>query len=130
MTPHAPEFDIQEYAMHHVRNSTEWHILPFLPPIQLPSFLTLHGLMLIICGVFLIILFVLLYKKSYRAPSGLTNALEAFVVFIRDQVAVPCLGLEDGLKMTPLFCTFFFFIAGLNLMGLSRFFPPLPRMSA
>lgn len=111
------EFNLSEFVIHHIQNSNEWH-LPFLPAIKLPAFLTLHGLMLIICAALLVVLFGVLYKKSYRAPHGLTNALEAVVVFIRDEICVACLGKEDGIKMTPLFCTFFFFILGLNLMGL------------
>lgn len=111
------EFDLNQYIMHHVLNSREWH-LPFLPPIHLPGFLMLHGLMLLICAVFLVLLFCVIYKKGPGAPTGITNALEAFVVFIRDEICTACLGEEDGRKMTPLFCTFFFFILGLNLMGL------------
>ena len=44
------------------------------------------------------------------------------MVFIRDEIAVASLGREDGRKMTPLFCTFFFFILGLNLIGLIPLF--------
>ncbi len=111
------EFNLDQYIMHHVLNSNEWQ-LPFLPPIHLPEFLTLHGLMLLICAAFLIFLFCIIYKKGPGAPTGITNALEAVVVFIRDKICTACLGEEDGRKMTPLFCTFFFFILGLNLMGL------------
>lgn len=115
------EFDLNEYIMHHVLNSKEWH-LPFLPTIHLPSFLSLHGLMLLIAGVFLIVIFCLLYNKTSDVPRGMTNFLESFVVFIRDEISISCLGEEDGRKMTPLFCTFFFFILTLNLMGLIPIF--------
>jgi len=56
--------------------------------------------------------------KKKRVPTGITNFLELFILFIRDEIAVNALGKEDGRKMTPLFCTFFFFILVLNLMGL------------
>ncbi len=111
-------FDLEEYIMHHVLNSKEWH-LPFLPPIHLPGFLSLHALMLIFCAVFLIILFCGIYqRRSDIAPKGMTNFLEVLIVFIRDKISIECLGEEDGRKLAPLFCTFFFFILGLNLMGL------------
>jgi len=114
-------FDLGEYIMHHASNSPEWHV-PFLPPIKLPGFLSLHGLMLLFAGFFLIILFVFLFDKKSRVPHGITNLLEVLVVFIRDDIVMNYLGEKDGKKMTPLFCTFFFFILMLNLMGLIPLF--------
>jgi F-type H+-transporting ATPase subunit a len=111
------KFDLYTYITHHVCNSSEWK-LPFLPPILLPEYLTLHGLMVLLCALFLIILFCGVYRKNDRVPKGITNALEAFIIFIRDEIVIANLGPEDGRRMTPLFCTFFFFILGLNLMGL------------
>ena len=111
------EFVLEDYAMHHVLNGREWH-LPFLPPIHLPPFLSLHGLMVLLCAAFLIIIFCISYNKKARVPHGLTNFLEMVVVFIRDEIAVAMLGPEEGIRMTPLFCTFFFFILGMNLTGL------------
>ena len=113
-------FNLEHYIMHHVMDGKEWH-LPFLPAIKLP-FITLHGLMLVLCAIFLIVLFGVLYNKKERVPTGLTNALEAFVIFIRDDIAIANLGEKDGKAMAPLFCTFFFFILGLNLMGLIPLF--------
>ena len=110
-------FEFEEYIMQHMKDSYEWH-LPFLPPIHLPSYLSLHGVMLIICSIFLIFIFCIAYNKKQIIPTGLTNLLEAFILFIRDQIAIKNLGQEDGRRMTPLFCTFFFFILGLNLMGM------------
>ena len=57
-----------------------------------------------------------------RFPKGVNNLLEVFVIFIRDQICIPALGEHDGKKMTPLFCTFFFFIMGMNVMGLIPLF--------
>jgi len=114
-------FDINDYIMHHVTDAGEWH-LPFLPPVQLPEFLSLHGLMLLIGALFVGILFCVVYRKNDRVPKGITNLLEVFVLFVRDQVAVPSMGKKDGIKMTPLLCTFFFFILTLNLIGLVPIF--------
>ncbi len=112
----AGTFQLDQYIMHHVMNSHEWR-LPFLPPIPLPSFLSLHGLMLIFCAIALIVLFCAIYRKNDRVPTGATNAMEAFVQFIRDEIAIPSLGRKDGEKLTPVLCTMFFFILGLNILG-------------
>ena len=114
-------FDLNRYIKHHIMDSYEWN-LPFMHPIQLPEMLSLHGVMLIIASMIMFLLFVVLYDKKKRVPTGITNLLEVFVLFIRDEIAVNALGKEDGRKMTPLFCTFFFFILILNLMGLVPIF--------
>lgn len=115
------EFNLSEYIMHHVVNSNEWH-LPFLPTINIPEFLSLHGLMLLIAGLIIFILFGILYDKKNKVPRGITNLLEIFVIYIRDEIAIASLGENDGKKLTPMFCTFFFFILTLNLMGLVPIF--------
>lgn len=114
-------FNLDDYIMHHVLNSQEWN-LPFLSPIHLPQYLSLHAVMLILCALFLIVIFCLLYRKDGSAPHGLTNVLEVFILYIRDEIAVAFLGEKDGRRLTPLFCTFFFFILGMNLMGLIPIF--------
>ena len=122
MADHATStFDLENYVMHHVSNSQEWHI-PFLGVVKIPALITLHGLMLIICTTFILYLFCFLYKKNQRVPHGITNVLELLIIFIRDEIAIASLGKKDGRKLTPLFCTFFFFILGLNLLGLIPLF--------
>ena len=115
------DFNLDEYIMHHVLNSKEWR-LPFLPPIHLPEHLSLHAAMVLLCALFLVVVFCLLYKKDGAAPHGITNVLEVFVLYIRDEISIAFLGQEDGRRLTPLFCTFFFFILGMNLMGLVPIF--------
>ena len=109
---------VKSYIMHHVANSDRWH-LPGLFDLefQLPTF-SLHALMLLIAAGVLFYLFRVVYRHDQEVPTGMTNLLEIFVLFIRDDIAVTFLGEEDGRKMTPLFCSFFFFILTLNLMGL------------
>ncbi len=121
MTGPEKAFDLQEYIMHHVANSDKWS-LPFLSPISLPEWLTLHGLMMLLCGGLLIVLFCFVYRKDRMVPTGMTNVLEALIIFIRENIADSCLGKEEGRKMMPLLCTFFFFILGMNLMGLIPIF--------
>jgi F-type H+-transporting ATPase subunit a len=112
---------LRQYILHHVQDTHEW-ALPFVT-VRLPGSLTLHGLMLIVCAVLLVLLFGVFYRKRDAVPHGLTNLLEAAVVFVRDQISVKALGEADGRRMAPLFCSFFFFIAGLNLLGLLPIFP-------
>ncbi len=75
--------------------------------------------MLIVC--FLLGLAFFGAAKKYRnnagkAPSGLQNLLEVFIVFIRDEVAKPFLG-HHWAKFLPFLLAIFFFIVGLNLFG-------------
>jgi len=74
--------------------------------------------MLLLTALLMIIVFGVLYKKRDGAPRGITNLLEIFVIFIRDEICIQYLGKSDGLKMTPIFCSFFFFILFANLIGL------------
>lgn len=65
--------------------------------------------------------------RSYRGgsiPHGLGAAVEALVLFVRDDIAEPAIG-HDGRKFTPLLCSFFFFILVAALFGLI----PLPSYS-
>ena len=61
--------------------------------------------------------------KSYRdgIPSGMAAAVEALVVFVRDEIAEKNIG-HDGRKFVPLLLSFFFFILTAALIGLV----PLP----
>ncbi len=52
-----------------------------------------------------------------KAPSGMQNALEAIIIFIRDDVAKPYLGHKYKTYL-PLLLTVFFFIWINNLLGL------------
>ena len=46
------------------------------------------------------------------------NLFEVFLVFIRDQVARPAIGHHDADRFVPLLWTMFFFVLGLNLLGM------------
>jgi F-type H+-transporting ATPase subunit a len=64
--------------------------------------------------------------KSYRsrpgqAPTGLTNALEPLVIFLRDEIAVPNIGEKKAEKFLPFLMSVFFFIFFANLLGLIPF---------
>lgn len=107
---------VQSFTLHHVQNSHTF-TLPYLH-IELPSYLSMHALMLLVGSGVLLVLFGVLYRKKDPVPTGVTNLLELFVVFVRDEISVRYLGEKDGRKLTPLFCSFFFFILTLNMIGL------------
>jgi F-type H+-transporting ATPase subunit a len=58
------------------------------------------------------------HKKHAHAPKGLNNALEALVLFVRDDIAKPQIGDKKYKKFMPFLLTVFFFIWITNLLGL------------
>ena len=60
-------------------------------------------------------------RRENRAPRGFANAMEALVLFVRDEIAVINIGPEMGPRYAPLIMTFFFFILTCNLLGLLPF---------
>ena len=68
-----------------------------------------------------IVIFIGIARKirTGDAPKGHRwNFFEAFLVFIRDQVARPAIGGHDADRFVPLLWTMFFFILALNLLGM------------
>jgi F-type H+-transporting ATPase subunit a len=57
-------------------------------------------------------------RKEGRAPRGYAGAMEAFVLWTRDEIAIQNIGPVDGPKYAPLIMSFFFFILTCNLIGL------------
>lgn len=55
-----------------------------------------------------------------RAPSGFGNAMEALILYFRDNVVRANIG-KDGDGFTPFILTVFFFILFMNLLGLTPF---------
>lgn len=57
--------------------------------------------------------------KGGQLPKGkLWHLLEVFLLYIRDNVARPCIGDHDADRFVPYLWTLFFFVLGCNLMGL------------
>jgi F-type H+-transporting ATPase subunit a len=126
--PVAHAEDLGEFVLHHIVNSKTWHPIPGLPGVHFPTgwnlfgvdmSLSLHVVMMLVAAVLLIVLLIPASKRRENAPRGrFANMIEAFVVFIRDEVVTPNLGEKDGRKWLPFFLTIFFFILTLNLVGL------------
>ncbi len=56
-------------------------------------------------------------KEAHRAPSGFTNAVEAMILFFRDEVVRRNIG-HGADAYTPYILSLFFFILIMNLLGL------------
>lgn len=94
------------------------------PNLEVPVYdfsMTRNVLQMILSAVLLILIFNGMARKYSRnpnkAPSGFQNALEPFVLFIRDDVARPYLG-NKAEKYLPYLLTIFFFIWINALLGL------------
>ncbi|MDR1990847.1 MAG: F0F1 ATP synthase subunit A [Acidobacteriaceae bacterium] len=123
----AETFDAGRVIIEHVSNSSKEHPLLHLPTIMGIDFsVTKHVLMLwLVAGfVFLVVtLTVRRYLKQDRlVPSGLMNALEAVVEYVRDTIALPNVGKKWVNVWTPLLLTFFVFILCANAIGLIPIF--------
>ena len=88
-----------------------------------------------VAGIFVsaIILLIILFsvarsakRNKNKAPSGLQNALEPIIIFIRDEIAKPSIGDKKSDKFMPFLLSVFFFILINNFMGLI----PIPPFGA
>lgn len=98
--------------VHHLANSNEFFGM------DLTRYgITKHVWMVWIAAVILIVLLSLAFRKRSATPSGVTNLLEALLLFIRDEVVVPNMG-HEGMRYLPFLWTLFMFVLTLNLIGL------------
>src|SRR6202012_5150081 len=61
-------------------------------------------------------------KRAGKAPKGLQSFMEPLILFVRDDIALPNIGVKYQ-RFMPLLLTVFFFILLNNLMGMIPFFP-------
>lgn len=103
-------------------NHAEAHIEQ-TKPIDFSVTKTVFG-MLLVC-VIMVLLFSWVansYKKRKgHAPKGFQNVIEPFILFVRNDVAVPSIGSKNADKYVPFLLTVFFFIWISNLLGLIPF---------
>ena len=118
------EEGIADVIMHHVANS-QVHLPVWLEPYLHSTVETLGVskavLMMLIASVTLIVLLGIFLRRprgGQEAPSGMTNALEMLVVFVRDEIAIGNMGEKWGRRFTPFLLTLFFFILTCNLLGM------------
>ncbi|MBX3173535.1 MAG: F0F1 ATP synthase subunit A [Gemmatimonadaceae bacterium] len=113
-----------------------WILPPFFKEVTLPHWepihvgpLTIdlsptkHVIFLMLGAVLLIAIMILVANAHVRAtqagqaPKGGTNAIEAMILYIRNEVILPNVG-HHGEGFVPYLLTVFFFILTLNLLGL------------
>lgn len=74
-------------------------------------------------GVLLLLILFIYAAKKYktagmRSPKGFWNLLESLIIFVRDEIAIPNIGMKKYKKYMPYMLTVFFFIWINNLLGL------------
>jgi F-type H+-transporting ATPase subunit a len=62
-------------------------------------------------------------RNKDKAPTGLQNAIEPIIVFVRDDIAISGIGHKHYARFMPYLLTIFFFIWISNLLGLIPIFP-------
>ncbi|HEX6963449.1 MAG TPA: F0F1 ATP synthase subunit A [Lacipirellula sp.] len=75
----------------------------------------------LLVAVILIAIFAGLAKRVRNgrpAKGRLWNMFEAFLLFIRDEIARPAIGHHDADRFVPLLWTIFMFVLGCNLLGM------------
>ncbi len=71
-----------------------------------------------------VVLIAIFWRLAQRVRDGrpakgrLWNMFEAFLLFIRDEVARPAIGHHDADRFVPLLWTIFMFVLSLNLLGM------------
>lgn len=60
-------------------------------------------------------------KREGQAPKGMQNLFEPFILFVRNEVAIPSIGKKKADKYVPFLLTVFFFIWMSNMLGLIPF---------
>jgi F-type H+-transporting ATPase subunit a len=120
-------FNAGETIINHIANSPLDHPLIHLPTIAGIDFsVTKHVFMLWLAAglIFLVVTTVVRrHLNSNRAvPRGPMNALEAIVLYVRDEIVQPNVGRKWVNTWTPLILTFFIFILSANAIGLIPLF--------
>jgi F-type H+-transporting ATPase subunit a len=107
---------INGHVLTHAAHEGAWNI-PFLH-VSLLDWLRYDAVMLALTVLVSVLVATVAARRHRPVPTGLANVFEAYVLFIRDGIAVAHLGPQDGRKMTPYFCSLFLFILVLNGFGL------------
>ncbi len=131
-----PMDELPEFIQHHIGDATEiefggghWSLEALsIDPIQIGSLtidlsptrqlLVMMVVALLLLATFIPIAASLRKKKKEKAPSGFANAMEAMIIYFRDEVVRTNIG-HGADAFTPFILTLFFFILGMNLIGLT-----------
>jgi F-type H+-transporting ATPase subunit a len=128
--------ELPDFITHHIGDATEiefggghWSLEALsIDPIHIGSLTidlspTRHLVVMLLVAFLLVVTLIpiarhLRKKSTDKAPSGVANAVEAMVIYFRDEVVRPNIG-HGADAFTPFILTLFFFILGMNLMGLT-----------
>ncbi|HEX9726980.1 MAG TPA: F0F1 ATP synthase subunit A [Gemmatimonadales bacterium] len=129
------ELNIGEMVLHHTADAYSIGIEPFftfrwhrwpdlhLGPVTLNLTPTKHVVFLFVAAT---LVFLTMWaagrslerqRASEKAPKGFANAIEAMVLFVRNDMAIANIG-HDGARFAPYIMALFFFILYCNLLGL------------
>lgn len=128
--------DIGSVVMHHTADAWQIDLYP-LGVIHLPRWPDLHlGPLTVNLSptkhvVYMIIAAALVFftmwhagrvlarqEAGRKAPKGFAGAIEALVLWVRNDIAIPNIGHESGARYAPFIMTLFFFVLFANLLGL------------
>ena len=114
----------KDWIMEHLLDGRALHV-PFahihLPQYELFGYdisITRHVFMMWVAALFLIMTLLISTRRRGLVPAGFANAVEAIVVFIRDEIAKPNIGEKDYRRFMPYLLTVFCFILTCNFLGL------------
>ena len=132
---HSEQLNIGEMVLHHTADAWTIDLEP-ITTIHLPRFADIHvgGMTLNLSPtkhvVFMILAAALValtmwiaarlidrHRRDGTAPKGFANAIEAMVLYVRNDIAIANIG-HDGAKFAPFILTIFFFVLYANLLGL------------
>ena len=118
-----------DWILHHVMDGNYLDFSPFfkiyLPHIELFGLdlsITKHVIFMWFGAVLLFIIMTRVAKayKTSLIPKGFTNFWEVFIVFVRDEIAIPSIGKGYEKFLSYLLTAFFFILFG-NFLGLIPF---------
>ena len=131
-----PMDELPDFIQHHIGDATEiefggghWSlealsIEPFqIGPLTIDMSPTRHMVVMVVVALLMLAIFIplagtLRKRGKEKAPNGFANAMEAMVVYFRDEVVRTNIG-HGADAFTPFILTLFFFILGMNLIGLT-----------
>jgi F-type H+-transporting ATPase subunit a len=109
----------------HVLDARHWEIFESLDlSFNLPAGLSKFIVLQMMVAVILCAIFIPLARRvsGGEPPKGwFWNLSESLLTFVRDEVAVPCIGEHDANRFLPFLWTVFLYIAFNNLFGLIPF---------
>ena len=131
-----PMDELPDFIQHHIGDATEiefggghWSLEALsIDPIHIGSLAidlspTRQTVIMVVVALFMLAIFIplagaLRKKGKEKAPSGFANAMEAMIVYFRDEVVRTNIG-HGADAFTPFILTVFFFILGMNVIGLT-----------